>query len=626
MSLRWGMSRRGVRQGFLGALICVMATVGAAAQTLDVVAGDVALKAQLDHPSAAVPLSEQDVLKKFYEARAYTPVWFDETGPTRAADLVMNEFEQAATWGLQRASYTLAHASKGSAHRNPTDIAAADLEISAGILRYAREASGGRITDPERLLSDFIDRRPQLPDAAHVLNDVSAAADPGAVLRGYHPQHEQFLKLHDLYVSLAGSAAEAPTLQIAREGPMLVPGSHGPEIAALRQRLGVKGGAADDVYDDELLVSVKSFQKLNKLGADGLVGSRTRQALQKQDHGDRLAAIVANMEQWRWMPRDLGKRYVFVNIPAYSIDFMEDGKSQLSERVIVGKPDTPTPMFSKNMTTVVLKPSWSLPNSIKREKLLRAMRRGGSLEGEGLVVKKGSRTIKSWDVDWENANLAHYTIYQPSGDGNALGNVKFLFPNKFSVYLHDTPNKSLFEAADRAYSHGCIRLRNPLKVAQFVLDWDRGEGEVDVKRLSSRGPDNNDMALQSPLPMHVGYFTVWAGENGEAQYFDDPYGHVERVNLALAGKWDAIDHGPRIDNTANPGLYAASGDEDGSGSRKLRRGSAGAPEQAGQSLEAPAGLLAVPSPTPSKAAAAAEDVKPKHKNGFVSDLMNSAFR
>ena len=246
------------------------------------------------------------------------------------------------------------------------------------------------------------------------------------------------------------------------------------------------------------------------------------------------------MEQWRWMPDDLGSSYLLINIPAFSIDFVRNGASVLNERIIAGKPDKPTPVFSKNMTSVVLRPSWFLPDSIKLEKLMSAKRRGRSLEDEGIVVKKGKKVIDSTDVDWEYADLRQYSIYQPSGDGNALGDVKFLFPNKHSVYLHDTPTKSLFEASERLYSHGCVRLRNPLTLAQRILDADKGAGAFKVSELVRNGPGSNEIFLSKPLPVHIGYFTVWVDSKGEAAFLGDPYGHDERIALALDHKWDEI--------------------------------------------------------------------------------------
>jgi hypothetical protein len=233
------------------------------------------------------------------------------------------------------------------------------------------------------------------------------------------------------------------------------------------------------------------------------------------------------------------------------------------------------------------------------------------LEGQGLVVKKGERTVKSWTVDWSKANLSHYAVYQPSGDGNALGNVKFLFPNKYSVYLHDTPNKSLFSSADRTYSHGCIRLRDPLKVAQFIFDWDRGPGVVNVKQLATRnGPDNNEITLQKPLPVHTGYFTVWVGADGEAQYLDDPYGHVRRISLALNGQWDKIDRGPRHDTDPQIGIYADLTDPElptKQRSKKAKR------------------TASVGGGSPSLKVLGASSYKSNYKPGYVGSLMNSAF-
>lgn len=572
------------------------------------------LRDRLDSLDGAGELiAEQDAIRKFYEERAYAPLWFTADGPTEAARRVIQELAQADSWGLRSEDFELAALAAADGLRDEDHLAAAEFELSTLILKYARHAGGGRINDPERQLSDYIDRRAELPNPADVLKTIAGSTAPEEVLRSFHPKHEQFQKLRALYLKLRGPG-DAAKYKIDSRGPMLVPGDTSPEIEALRKRLGVPAAQGKaDVYDAPLVAAVKAFQRANRLSADGYVGPRTRAAFQKGPD-EKIKQILASMEQWRWMPRDLGERHALVNIPAYTIDFVDGGKSVMSERVIVGRPDTPTPVFSKPMSSIVLKPSWILPDSIKREKLLR----GRSLEGQGLVVKKGERIVKSWTVDWSKANLSHYAVYQPSGDGNALGNVKFLFPNKFSVYLHDTPNKSLFSSDERTYSHGCIRLRDPLKVAQFIFDWDRGPGMVDVKRLvTSKGPDNNEIELQKPLPVHTGYFTVWVNADGEAQYLDDPYGHVQRVSLALNGQWDKIDRGPRHDTDPQIGVYADLTDpglpaKRGKSSSKSSSKRANAMALGGA---VPAGFKVFAGPAP----------KSNYRPGYVGSLMNSAF-
>jgi murein L,D-transpeptidase YcbB/YkuD len=191
------------------------------------------------------------------------------------------------------------------------------------------------------------------------------------------------------------------------------------------------------------------------------------------------------------------------------------------------------------MKTIVLRPEWNLPDSIK----LTALLSGRSIERQGYVVMRNGHTVDSTRVNWGRANLSEYTFYQPAGDDNALGLVKFLFPNKHSVYLHDTPSRYLFDERVRLYSHGCVRVRNPQQLAQKIFDIDRGAAAPDVKSLVRKGPKDNDVALDTPLPVHVGYFTVWVGDNGKAEYFRDFYGHQQRITLALAGQWNRIDVG-----------------------------------------------------------------------------------
>ena len=376
------------------ASLALLLTLGAAPVTAQALNSTTALslRDRLDSLDSATELiAEQEAIRKFYEERTFAPLWFTPDGPTDAARRVMRELEQADSWGLRVDDFALSEAARADGPRDDDQLAAAEFELSTLVLKYARHASGGRISEPERQLSDYIDRRAEVPSPADVLKQLAQAAAPEDVLRSYHPQHDQFQRLRALYVKLRGPA-DAAKFVIARTGKLLAPGDTSPEIEALRGRLGVPATAGNaDVYDAPLLAAVKAFQRANRLSADGYVGPRTRAAFQRGDNQAQIRQILVSMEQWRWMPRDLGQRHALVNIPAYSIDFVEGGKSVMNERVIVGRPDTPTPVFSKPMSTIVLKPSWILPDSIKREKLLR----GRSLEGQGLVVKKGDRIVKA---------------------------------------------------------------------------------------------------------------------------------------------------------------------------------------------------------------------------------------
>jgi murein L,D-transpeptidase YcbB/YkuD len=495
---------------------------------------------------SAFDAPDRDAVAAFYAGRECKPLWVDRTGPTRAADELIAELKHADDWGLKSSDFAVPSLDvlKVSGKWSDDQTLAAELEITAAALRYAHQAQGGRIPEPDTQLSSYIDRQPELSNAEDILAQLSQTPNPGAVLRSLHPRHEQFLRLKDLLAKLRGKQNTIPPDQeIARRGEMLQPGMKNAEVVILKRRFGITSAPGEEtLFDPALAAAIKKFQESASLPADGFVGPMTRDALageSSEKNAVRIAAVIANMEEWRWMPRSLGDPYILVNIPAFSITLTQDGKTLFDDRVVVGTAKTQTPIFSKNMKTIVLRPEWNLPDSIK----LTALLSGRSIERQGYVVMRNGHTVDSTRVDWGRANLSEYTFYQPAGDDNALGLVKFLFPNKHSVYLHDTPSRYLFNERVRLYSHGCVRVRNPQQLAQEIFDIDRGAAALDVKSLVRKGPKDNDVALDTPLPVHVAYFTVWVGDDGKAEYFRDFYGHQQRITLALAGQWNRIDVG-----------------------------------------------------------------------------------
>jgi L,D-transpeptidase YcbB len=482
-------------------------------------------------------------VKTFYAQRNYSPLWVSGTTINARGLLAIAEIGRADDWGLKAAGFAVPTISDGAV-AGSTNLVEAEILTTRAVLKYARFARGGRIPDPGSELSGFIDRKPQIIAPQSTLEQLAAAPATDETLRGFHPQHAQFERLRKAYLSARASEGTTAALRLPA-GPMLAPGNVHPSVALLRKRLNVPLPAATNgvanpemVYDPALVAAVKDFQANNGLKPDGFAGEKTRLALNGEGKS-KIPSLLANMEQWRWMPASLGDMHVQVNIPEYEMRLVKDGRTVHSERVVTGKLETATPAFSADMQTIVFQPKWGVPDSIKVNELLPRLQDGLGLRS-GLKMSLNGREIDPWNVDWSRADITRYHVYQPSGDDNALGVVKFLFPNKHAVYLHDTPSKGLFNASSRAFSHGCVRVRNPVRLAELVLAADKNWTGGTVRDLVEDGPEDNAVKLDTKIPVHITYFTASADDEGRVSYFRDIYGHERRISLAIEGRTDQI--------------------------------------------------------------------------------------
>jgi murein L,D-transpeptidase YcbB/YkuD len=445
--------------------------------------------------TAQAPALERDAVRLFYAARANVPLWSEDgtTFSTRGKK-VLAALRAAGDWGLSEKTMT--------PPAEPTSAAAAALaeaEIAATLaaLRYADQARGGRIAEPVRQLSRNLDRKPQLVAPATVLAALADAADPQAYLEGLHPRHPQFERLRQKWLALRNG--ETVATAAAAEKPTPANGKKSKSAA-------------------------KAAAGKAKLGPAALADK-----------------LLVNMEQWRWMPEDLGKFHVWSNVPEYTVRVMRDGAAIHTERIIIGKPNTQTPIFSNAMNQVVFHPYWGVPDSIKRNEILPSLAKGGSvLARHNLRLSYKGRPVDASSIDWSSTDIRNLHVYQPPGAGNVLGVVKFLFPNHHQVYMHDTPTKNLFASATPMYSHGCMRVRDPLKLAEVLLAEDKGwtRARVDAAVASKR--QDQQITLETKYPVHVTYFTARVDNDGTLHTFADVYGHEKRIALGMAGRFREI--------------------------------------------------------------------------------------
>jgi L,D-transpeptidase YcbB len=312
-------------------------------------------------------------------------------------------------------------------------------------------------------------------------------------------------------------------------------------VPLLRQMLAITGdfaGSPDtpsEVYDPALVAAVRAFQSRHGLSDDGVVGPATHAALDVPVEA-RIRQMAINMERRRWMPQDLGERYVFVNIADAFLKVVEDvddrERTILGARLVVGKPYTRTPVFSHEMSYVEINPSWGVPASIANKEFLPKLKQNpGALQAQNIRMFADQTEVDPWSVDWANVSRMPYQLRQDPGPTNALGRIKFMFPNKHAIYIHDTPSKSLFETDSRFFSHGCMRVQDPERLAEVLLG-DQG-WSVDRVRAQIASGERRVVNLKNKVPVHITYLTAWVNKDGTVHFRNDVYDRDPQLAAAI---------------------------------------------------------------------------------------------
>ncbi|MEM9013220.1 MAG: L,D-transpeptidase family protein [Pseudomonadota bacterium] len=479
---------------------------------------------------------ESDAVEAFYSARDYEPFWLADG----AADALLDVLDAADAHGLPVARYDIDALEEARARGD----AQAEIALMSAFLRYARDVRSG-VLEPRRVDRE-IDIRPPRPARADLLADLSATASVDAYLASLPPQPERYQRLLAEKVRLEALLTEGGWGDPVPAGDTLRPGDRSPRIEAVRARLlsfgveeGVRpaDGAPADRFDDDLVAAVKMFQTHHGLNDDGVIGRRTAEAL-NSSVADRLRQVIVNLERNRWLNKPLGERHIFVNLADYMMTLVDNGEPTLTSRVVIGERRHRTIEFSDEMEHMVVNPTWNVPRSIATEEILPALQADPSYltDRDMQLIPTGSEPAPGVPElkDWSGYSVSNFPfrIRQRPGRGNALGRVKFMFPNEYAIYLHDTPSRSLFARDARAFSHGCIRVQKPVELAEALLARQSGTPAADFQRYLE-AEDERYVHLDVHVPVHLTYQTAWVGRDGIPQYRDDIYGRDRRVFAAL---------------------------------------------------------------------------------------------
>ncbi len=500
------------------------------------------------------PYCNPSAVTRFYQMRKYEPAWTRDGYPLPVAERLVNAIKTADAEGLQPRDYHLERieSSLGTIRqtlaRNERPDAGKILEteflLSDAYLVYAAHLLNGRV-NPETLHADEWTMYPSRFNLARHLSTALDGGDVEGSLKALQPAQQGYGRLKTALIVYRALAERGGWPAIPGDG-RLEKGMKTDRVPVLRSRLKVTGDMpatvdhASDLFDEAVEEAVKRFQLRHGLFDDGIVGTRTLRAL-NVPVDRRIRQIELNLERWHWLPQNMGNPYIMVNIAGYGLEVVENEAPVLTMKIIVGTAFQKTPVFSGKMTYIEMNPFWNVPHSIATEETLGKIRKNpGFFAKENMRVftaGPNGEAVNPASIDWSalSENNFPYRLRQEPGPRNPLGRIKFMFPNKHSVYLHDTSDPQLFRKERREFSHGCIRIEKPMEMAEFVM---RGSKEWTIEKIKAvlKTKETTVANLPTPIPVHILYFTAWGNGDGTIHFLEDIYRRDERLNRALLAK------------------------------------------------------------------------------------------
>jgi L,D-transpeptidase YcbB len=491
---------------------------------------------------------------RFYQMRKYEPAWTQDGHPLPVAEALAKAVKGADAEGLLPGNYhleriesALGNIRQAQARNERAEtgtIIEVEFLLSDAYLVYAAHLLNGRV-NPESLHSD---EWTIYPSRFNLVRYLSTALDGGDVegsLKGLLPAQQGYGRLKTALIVYRGHAARGGWPVIPGDG-RLEKGMKSERVPVLRSRLKVTGempatvDGASDLFDEAVEEAVRRFQLSHGLLDDGIIGARTLRALNVPVE-KRIRQIELNLERWRWLPQNLGNPYIMVNIAGYDLEVVENESSVLTMKIVVGTAYQKTPVFSGKMSYIEMNPYWNVPHSIATEETLAKIQKDPNFLAKEnmkvLAAGQNAEAVNPAAIDWSALSESNfpYRLRQEPGPRNPLGRIKFMFPNKHSVYLHDTSDPQLFRKERREFSHGCIRIEKPIEMASFVM---KGSKEWPIEKIKTtlKTKETTVANLPKPIPVHILYFTAWGNGNGTIYFLDDIYRRDERLDRALQKK------------------------------------------------------------------------------------------